>query len=140
MGIWRIGKNAYSYHLPCIVSSFILGRICHNRCFVKSLPVAVYSSADRSGIVCIGSSPLLYPDSDTGRSEGFYGWYSCDSAGIDGFAAFLIYSQVGEILTLNQSNLNREVLVQKIKAFRLLDDDFMSKYTEYKLSGVLESR
>ena len=31
---------------------------------------------------------------------------------------------------MNQSNLNREVLIQKIKTFRLLDDDFMSKVFE----------
>ena len=31
---------------------------------------------------------------------------------------------------MNQSDLKREVLIQKIKAFRLLDDDFMSKVFE----------
>lgn len=83
MGIWRIGKNDYIYDLSCIVSSFVLGRICCNRRIVKSLSVAVYPSADRSGIVRAGSGSLLYPDSDTSGGEGFYGWYSCDSAGID---------------------------------------------------------
>ena len=63
MGIWRIGKNDYIYDLSCIVSSFVLGRICCNRRIVKSLSVAVYPSADRSGIVCAGSGSLLYHDS-----------------------------------------------------------------------------
>ena len=31
---------------------------------------------------------------------------------------------------MNQSNMKRETLIQKIKAFRLLDDDFMSKVFE----------
>lgn len=31
---------------------------------------------------------------------------------------------------MNQPNLNREVIIQKIKGFRLLDDDFMSKVFE----------
>ena len=31
---------------------------------------------------------------------------------------------------MNRSNLNREALIQKIKTFRLLDDDFMSKVFE----------
>ena len=31
---------------------------------------------------------------------------------------------------MNQSNFKREILIQKIKAFRLLDDDFMSKVFE----------
>ena len=41
-----------------------------------------------------------------------------------------IYTKVGEISILNQSNMKREALIQKIKAFRLLDDDFMSKVFE----------
>lgn len=31
---------------------------------------------------------------------------------------------------MNRSNIKREKLLQKIKAFRLLDDDFMSKVFE----------
>lgn len=41
-----------------------------------------------------------------------------------------VYMKAGEALILNQSNFNREALIQKIKAFRLLDDDFMSRVFE----------
>lgn len=41
-----------------------------------------------------------------------------------------IYTKAGGVQILNRSNLKREKLLQKIKAFRLLDDDFMSKVFE----------
>lgn len=41
-----------------------------------------------------------------------------------------VYAKVGGVSILNQSSFNRETLIQKIRAFRLLDDDFMSKVFE----------